>query len=386
MFSKKMDQFQTSVFNELADYKMVKMKEGKDIIDLSIGSPDLPPPSFVMEELSSSVKDPSLYRYSLRGIPELHDAISHYYHHHYNVELAQEDEVLVVMGSQDGLVHLPLVVADPGDIILVPDPGYTAYAAGISLAEAIPYSMPLKEEDAFLPDLDAIPDEVRQKAKLMILNFPGNPVPSTASREFFEKVVRFAKENKIVVLHDFAYSELYYDERPISFLSVEGANEVGIEFNSLSKSFNMAGCRIGYVVGNPHVLEGLKRLKSNLDYGVFLPVQKAAVVALKNTTNFSNELRMIYKKRRDILVAGLNSLGWKVDSPPASMFIWARVPSSYKSTEFAFRLIDDAGIVTTPGVAFGDNGEGYLRISLVQNEETLHKAVLRLKESGIFSK
>jgi LL-diaminopimelate aminotransferase len=245
--------------------------------------------------------------------------------------------------------------------------------------------MPLKEENHFLPDLTKIPKEVTENAKVMILNFPGNPVPALATKEFFEKVVHFAKENQIVVLHDFAYSELYFEEKPISFLSIEGAKEVGVEFNSLSKSFNMAGCRVGYMVGNAQIINGLNRLKSNLDYGVFLPVQKAAITALNNSSQFSEQLRSIYKKRRDVIVSGLNGLGWAVESPKASMFVWAKVPKPLTSTQFAYKLIDEAGIVVTPGSAFGSEGEGYVRIALTQNEEVLGKAITRIKELSMFA-
>ncbi|WP_010283043.1 LL-diaminopimelate aminotransferase [Bacillus timonensis] len=377
--SQKMKEFGESIFNELANYKKQKLREGHDIIDLSVGSPDLPPPPCVTEALTSHVQNPSLYGYSLTGIDELHNAISDYYSRRFDVTVKKENEVLMVMGSQDGLVHFPMVFANPGDVILVPDPGYTAYAAGISLAGAIPYGMPLIEKNQFLPDLDAIPEDVREQAKIMILNFPGNPVPALATEPFFKKVIEFAKKYKILVLHDFAYSELYYEEKPISFLSVEGANEVGVEFNSLSKSYNMAGCRIGYIVGNSEIIGAVSRLKSNLDYGVFLPIQKAAVAALKDTSSFSEKLRAVYKKRRDILVKGLSEVGWQVDSPKASMFVWARVPAGFTSTDFTYRLIDEAGIVVTPGHAFGPSGEGYVRIGLVQNEETLVKVVKRLK-------
>jgi LL-diaminopimelate aminotransferase len=383
--SKKMDAFQTLIFNELSNYKKQKLQEGYEIIDLSIGSPDLPPPDFVMDQMAKQVKDPSQYGYSLTGTVELHQAISEYYSRQFDVSIQSDTEVLMVMGSQDGLIHLPMVLTNPEDIILVPDPGYTAYTAGISLAGATPIAMPLKEENQFLPDLDKIPEDVRLKAKLMILNFPGNPVPAIATRDFYNKVVQFAKKYNIVVLHDFAYSELYYDEKPISFLSVDGAKEVGIEFNSFSKSFNMAGCRIGYVVGNSFVVDALNRLKSNLDYGVFAPIQKAATCALQNSSEFSTKLRTVYKKRRDILVNGLNELGWMVEAPKASMFIWAKVPSHYSSTTFVYRLIDETGIVVTPGNAFGKEGEGYVRIALVQNEQLLLKAVFRLKESKLFS-
>ena len=383
--SDKMNDFKTLIFSELANYKKQKLQEGKELIDLSIGSPDLPPPEFVMTELQKNVQDPSQYGYTLTGIEELHQAIAEYYNREFDVRLQSDDEVLMVMGSQDGLVHLPLVLTNPGDMILVPDPGYTAYDAGISLAGATPYKMPLKEENQFLPDFDKIPQEVRAKAKLMILNFPGNPVPAMATKEFFEKTVQFAKENHILVIHDFAYSELYFEEKPMSFLSIEGAKDVGVEFNSLSKSFNMAGCRIGYIVGNQQIVNGINRLKSNLDYGIFLPIQKAATLALQNSAPFTEQLRGIYKKRRDLFVNGLHELGWKVESPKASMFVWAKVPESFTSTDFVYKLIDEAGIVVTPGNAFGKEGEGYVRIALTQSEEVLEKAVSRLKDIKWFS-
>lgn len=380
-----MNHFQTSIFNELASYKKKKMQDGKEMIDLSVGSPDLPPAQFVIDELAKHATRPSNYGYTLTGIEELHEAITTYYRNQYGVSLNAEKEALMVMGSQDGLVHLPMVLTNPGDIILLLDPGYTAYDTGVTLAGATVYGMPLKEENNFLPDLEAIPEKIREKAKLMILNFPGNPVPALATKQFFEQVVAFAKKHQIAVVHDFAYSELYYEHKPVSFLSIEGAKNVGVEFNSFSKSFNLAGCRIGYIVGNPTIVAGLNRLKSNLDYGVFLPIQKAAIRALENSASFSEELRAIYKKRRDILVNGLNALGWKVDAPSASMFIWAKVPKPFTSTEFVYRLMDDAGIVVVPGNAFGDAGEGYVRIGLVQPEEVLEKAVTKLRSSTLFS-
>jgi len=385
MFSKKMENFQSSIFNELSNYKKQKIQEGMEIIDLSIGSPDLPPPKFVIDELIRHSEDPSNYGYSLTGTDELHQAITDYYEQQFQVSLQSNHEVVMVMGSQDALVHLPMVLVNQNDVILVPDPGYTAYSAGISVAGGIPYPMPLKEENAFLPDLDNIPEDVRHKAKLMILNFPGNPVPALATTEFFSKVVEFAQKYNIVVLHDFAYSELYYDEKPISFLSIQGAKEVGVECNSLSKSFNMAGCRIGYVAGNRDIIDALNRFKTNLDYGVFTPIQKAAISALRNSDQFSENLRAVYKSRRNILIDGLRDLGWKVDAPKASMFIWAKVPKGETSTSFAFKLIDEAGIVVTPGNAFGIKGEGYVRIALVQNEDVLATAVTRLRESNLLA-
>jgi LL-diaminopimelate aminotransferase len=381
--SKKMNTFQTSIFNELSAYKKRRISEGHEIIDLSVGSPDLQPPTFVMEELAKGSMDPSQYGYSLTGTSEFKKSVSAYYNRGFGVTLQPENEVLMVMGSQDGLVHIPMVFTDPGDIILVPDPGYTAYAAGVALAEATAYPLPLKEENQFMPDLDAIPEEIREKAKLMILNFPGNPIPAMATREFYEKAINFAKKYNVIILHDFAYSELYYDEKPISFLSIEGAMDVGIEFNSMSKSFNMAGCRIGYVVGNQEMIKALDRLKSNLDYGVFYPIQKAAIRALEDTSSFSDNLRAVYKRRRDILVNGLNELGWAVEAPKASMFVWAKVLPTYTSTSFTYKLIEETGIVVTPGMAFGAEGEGYVRIGLVQSEEILRHAINKIRESNI---
>ncbi|PKR85513.1 LL-diaminopimelate aminotransferase [Heyndrickxia camelliae] len=383
--SRKMAAFQTSIFNELGAYKKQKIKEGMEVIDLSVGSPDLPPPDYVMEELTKQASNPLEYGYAMTGSEELHEAISYYYKRQYQVDIQSEKEVLILKGSQDGLVHLPMILTNPGDIVLVPNPGYTAYEVGISMADATPYPMPLKAENQFLPDLEQIPEDICRQAKMMILNFPGNPVPALATREFYQKVVAFAKKYNIVVMHDFAYSELYYEEKPISFLSVEGAKDVGVEFNSFSKSFNMAGCRIAYVMGNSIIINALKQFQSNVDFGVFTPIQKAAISALRGTSEFSEHLRAVYKKRRDILINGLGELGWKIDVPKASMFIWAKIPASYTSKEFTYKLIDEAGIVVIPGNAFGSEGEGYVRIGLVQKEDVLVKAVSKLKESNLFS-
>lgn len=380
----RMNSFQQNIFSELAHFKKIKISEGKDIIDLSVGSPDLAPPSFVMDTLSHLSKVPKMYGYALKGTENFHKAIKVYYQSKYSVELNSNEEILSLMGSQDGLVHLPMVLCNPGDYILVPDPGYTAYAAGAAMAGAEMYSMPLKKENDFLPDLSQIPDEICAKTKLMILNFPGNPVPALASREFFEEAIAFAKRHHICILHDFAYSELYYEEKPISFLSIPGAKDVGIEMNSLSKSFNMAGCRIAYAIGNKEIIGLLGNLKSNLDYGVFLPIQEAAASALLDDSTFLEKNRLVYKKRRDFLVNGFKKIGWNVSSPKASMFVWAEVPPKYTSREFALQLLDLANVVVTPGNAFGAWGEGYVRIALVQPEEILAKALEYIEKSGMF--
>ncbi|HZG59274.1 MAG TPA: LL-diaminopimelate aminotransferase [Anoxybacillus sp.] len=383
--SERMKAFSTSVFSELAAYKQTKISQGCEIIDLSIGSPDLPPPAFVMDTLAAFVKEKSQYGYPLSGTDEFHEAVVDYYRTNYHVKLNKATEVLCLMGSQDGLVHFPMVFANTGDIILVPDPGYTAYVTGIAMAGAVPYFMPLRKENEFLPDLSSIPAHVAERAKIMILNFPGNPVPTLATEAFFKEVIAFAQKYDIIVLHDFAYSELYYDgHKPISFLSIDGAKEVGVEMNSLSKSFNMAGCRIGYLCGNQQIIQALANLKSNLDYGVFFPIQKAAAVALRKGAAFCEQNRQIYQSRRDRLVEGLASIGWKVDSPKASMFVWAEVPKGWTSTDFAYALMDKAHVVVTPGQAFGPHGEGFVRIALVQDEEKIRQVIANLAKSGIF--
>ncbi len=384
--SKRMASFQESVFAELSQIKNSKLSDGNPMIDLSIGSPDLPPPNFITDELARSSKNPDLYGYSLTGTEEFHSAVCDYYKRNFNVRLNQDSEVLLLMGSQDGLVHLPMVLCDPGDYILVPDPGYTAYAAGAGMAGAQIYSMPLKKENRFLPDLQDIPEDILRKTKLMILNFPGNPVPAMATEDFYLEAISLAKKYNFVILHDFAYSELYYDQKPLSFLSVEGAMEVGLEMNSLSKSFNMAGCRVAYAAGNKHLIMMLSNFKSNLDYGVFLPVQAAASRALRDQSEFLTGLRKVYRKRRDVLAEGLNNIGWLVSKPEGSMFIWAEVPSPYSSKDFAIELINRAGVVVTPGNAFGQWGEGYVRIALVQPEEVLKQAVANIEKSGIIKK
>ncbi|ENQ3080144.1 LL-diaminopimelate aminotransferase [Bacillus cereus] len=382
----RMEAFQSSIFSELATYKKKKIAEGHEIIDLSIGNPDMPPADIVIDTLVNAANEKNNYGYTLTGTQEFHEAVTEYYKMNHHVTLNVDNEVLLLMGSQDGLVHLPMVFADSDDIILVPDPGYTAYATGLAMAGATPYFMPLKKENHFLPDLHTIPKEVAQKAKMMILNFPGNPVPAMATKAFFTDVIVFAKKHNIIVVHDFAYSEFYYDnQKPISFLSVPGAKDVGVEINSLSKSYSLAGSRIGYIIGNKDIVGALKQFKSNTDYGVFLPIQKAATVALKEGATYCAANRIIYQKRRDTLINGLTEAGWHVEKPPGSMFIWAEIPKGYTSLEFAYTLIDRANVVVTPGHAFGPHGEGFVRIALVQNEEKLIQVVNNIKNSGIFS-
>ncbi|MEH7276120.1 LL-diaminopimelate aminotransferase [Neobacillus vireti] len=377
--SKKVQKLTASIFQEVAVLKRKALNRGLDVIDLSVGSPDLPPPAFVVEELVKYASDTANYGYTLKGIPEFHEAVSFFYKQRYAADIDSEHEVLQLMGSQDGLAHLATAIINPGDYVLVPDPGYPIYEASVTIAGGVLFPLPLLAENNFLPVLDDIPLPILEKTKMMILSYPGNPVPVLADSSFFEEVVHFAKRHNILVVHDFAYSELIFDNNPqISFISVPGAKEVGIEFNSLSKTFNLAGCRIGYAVGNEQALNILGMFKSQIDYGVFYPIQKAATAALTSDYTLLQEQVKEYEFRRDTLMAGLEKSGWKLSKSPATMFLWAKIPAGWKSRQFAFELINNTGVAVIPGDAFGKQGEGYVRIALVQPAERLSEAAERI--------
>ncbi len=379
--SEKLKKLTTGIFTELANKKQDACKRGKDIIDLSVGSPDMTPSAYVVDALIEHSKDITKYGYMLKGIDEFHEAVAHFYKQRYDVDLHPHEEVLQLMGSQDGLSHLATAIVNPGEYVLVPDPGYPIYEASVALAGGIVYPMPLLEENQYLPKLNEIPQEILQKTKMMIISYPGNPVTALANASFFEEVVAFARKYNILVAHDFAYSELIFDQhQKLSFMSIPGAKEVGIEFNSLSKTFNLAGCRIGYVVGNPEAISILAALKSHIDYGIFYPIQMAAVTALTSDYIALDNQAREYAKRRDILINGLAKAGWQVAKSPATMFVWAKIPSGWTSREFAFELIEKAGVAVVPGDAFGKLGEGYVRMALVQAPEKLAEAAERIQQ------
>jgi LL-diaminopimelate aminotransferase len=379
--SDKVKKMTSSIFQEVANLKLQATLEGKDVIDLSVGSPDFPPPQFVIDTLVDYAKDPSKYGYTLRGLTEFNEAVGYFYQQRYQVELDSHGEVLQLMGSQDGLAHLATAIINPGDYVLVPDPGYPIYEASVTIAGGSIYPMPLLEENGYLPQLNEIPLDVLHKTKMMIISYPGNPVTALADKSFFNEVVQFAKQHSILVVHDFAYSELIFDDNSkISFMSVQGAKEVGIEFNSLSKTFNMAGCRIGYVVGNRQAIAILSSYKSHIDYGIFYPIQRAAITALTSDYSFLLDQVKHYEKRRDSLLAGLEKSGWQVTKSPATMFVWAKIPDGWTSREFAFSLIKLAGVAVIPGDAFGKQGEGYVRIAMVQPPEQLTEATDRIQQ------
>lgn len=371
----------SAIFTQVDTLRKQAEAAGKDVISLSIGSPDLAPAPHIIDAMRDAVSNTANYGYTLsKGIPSFLQAVADWYRK-FGVILDPETEVHSLIGSQDGLAHLALCLVNPGDVVLVPDPGYPIFSTGPLVAGAELYYMPLTAENHFLPDLEAIDEDILKRAKLMIINYPNNPLAATAPREFFEKVVDFAKRYQIVVCHDFAYSELVFDGyRPDSFLSIPGAKDVAVEFHSLSKTYSLAGCRVAFAVGNREILSLLGRLKSNFDYGIFHPIQQAAVAALTGPQDCVRETANIYQKRRDILIDGFQAIGWNIPRPKASMFIWASVPTKQSSFEFVKNLIQATGVTATPGIAFGPHGEGYVRMALVQPEYRLEQAVARIAQ------
>ncbi|MFH0940675.1 MAG: LL-diaminopimelate aminotransferase [Candidatus Omnitrophota bacterium] len=380
--SKKLESLPPYLFAQIDAAKRKARQEGRNIIDIGVGDPDMPTPSFVIEKLYEASKDPKNHRYALdQGSLELRQAIADWYKQRFNVSLDPEKEVLPLIGSKEGIAHLPVALIDKGDVVLVPDPGYPPYRNATILADGKPQSMALRQSNGFLPDLDGISAKVAEKARLMFLNFPNNPTAATADKGFFEKAVAFASKFNIVVAHDAAYSEIAFDGyKPPSFLELPGSKDVGVEFHSLSKTFNMTGWRIGWACGNEHVIAALAKVKSNIDSGIFQAIQIAGIAALKEGASVIEQNNKIYAERLQVFVDGLRSLGWKVDKPKASFYVWAKLPRKVKSSiGFAQILLDRANIVATPGVGFGKYGEGYVRFAMTVDKEMLKEAVGRMK-------
>ena len=386
-FSKRMEMFGESIFTVLAKMRQEKEQEMEGIIDLSIGTPNIPPAPHIMEALAEAAKDEKNYIYAIKDTDELKRAVSDWYRNRYQVEVDPDTEIVSLLGSQEGLSHISLSIVDPGDTVLVPDPCYPIFGDGPRIAGANLVYMPLKKEKNYVIDLDEIDEQDAKKAKLMIVSYPNNPTTAMAPPEFYEKLIAFARKYDIIVLHDNAYSELIFDsdEPGRSFLSYPGAKDVGVEFNSLSKTYGLAGARIGFCLGNKAVVEQLARLKSNMDYGMFLPVQKAAIAAITGDQSCVAATREAYKKRRDCFCDGMRRIGWEMDRSPATMFVWAPIPKTYHSSvEFVKDLLDRTGVVVTPGSAFGPSGEGYVRIALVQEKEVIEEAIKRVADSKLF--
>jgi len=380
--SKKLEELPPYLFLEIDKAKRKARAEGRDIIDIGIGDPDQPTPKNIIDKLSQAAQDPATHKYALdQGMPVLRSAISNWYKKRFGVDLNSDNEVLPLIGSKEGIAHFPLAFLNPGDYSLVPDPCYPPYKGGTILAGGKPYLMPLLEENDFLPDLGKIPSSILKKAKIMFINYPNNPTGRCAERHFYQDVVRFAQKNKLIVVSDLAYSQMCYDGyRPASFLEVEGAREVGIEFHSLSKTYNMTGWRVGWACGNPQLVAALAKVKSNIDSGIFSAIQIAGVEALTGPQEHIRNMCQIYQGRRDCLVNGLRSLGWQVEPPKATFYVWFRIPKKMDSIKFAGILLEKADIVATPGVGFGKYGEGYIRMALTVSEERIKEAIGRLKK------
>ena len=386
-FAKRMEQFGEGVFSRLAEMRKNRVAEGKEVFDLSIGAPNIPPAKRIMEVMAKAVMEPNTYVYAITDTQEMLQAVAQWYQRRYGVTLDADTEICSLLGSQDGLSHIALSILDAGDVMLVPDPCYPIFADGPRLAGAELYYMPQKKENDYVIQLQDIPEEVAKKAKFMLVSYPNNPTAAMAPESFYHELVAFAKKYDIIVLHDNAYSELVFDGRSWgSFLSIPGAKDVGVEINSLSKTYGLAGARIGYCLGNSRVVSMLKTLKSNMDYGMFLPIQAAAVEAITGDQSVVAETRAAYERRRDVLCDGLIAAGWQMDKPPGTMFVWAPVPEQYADSEsFVRDLLDKTGVLVTPGSAFGPSGEGYVRMALVQSEEDMQRIVEAVKQSGIFA-
>ena len=362
--------------------KREALSKGVDLIDLSIGDPDIPTPDFIVDSLALAARKAENHSYpSTVGTMSFREAVARWYDHRSGIKLDPASEVCSLIGSKEAVGHLPLAYINPGDVVLVPSPGYPVYETGTMFAGGECHFMPLTDENAYLPDLDAIPADVLKRAKLMWLNYPNNPTAAQAPREFFERAIEFAKKNDIIIAHDAAYSELYFDgKKPLSFLDIDGAREVGIELHSLSKTYNMTGWRIGYAVGNSEIIAGLAKIKSNLDSGVFQAVQEASITALDSDDSVLEDLRGIYQARRDALYDGLLGAGFNLNKPSATFYLWMKVPDGLSSADYAGVILDKAGVLATPGSGFGGAGEGYIRFALTTGVDRIKEAVERIKK------
>jgi len=368
------------LFVEIDRKKKEARDAGRDVIDFGVGDPDQPTPTFIVDRMAEAIRDPANHTYAFGwGMFELRSSIARFFQRRYSVTLDPKTEILVLLGSKEGIGHLPTAIVNPGEHVLVPEPGYPVYVGGTLFAGGTPYVMPLREENGWLPVFDDIPAEIRESAKLMFLNYPNNPTGACAPRSFFEEAVAFAREYGVLLAQDAPYCELYFGDPPLSLLQIDGAKDVAIEFHSLSKTFNMTGWRLAFVVGNSDMLRALAAVKSNLDSGVFQAVQHAGIAALEGIDR--SEIRAqtdMYRRRRDLLVAALQSCGWPVTAPEATFYLWAKCPKGQGSMRVASRLLEEADVVVVPGAGFGPTAEGYVRFSLTVSEKRTNEAIKRI--------
>lgn len=374
------------VFARLDELKARAREQGLDLIDLGMGNPDGPTPQPVVEAAIAALQNPANHGYPpFEGTASFRRTIADWYRRRYNVELDPEGEALPLLGSKEGLTHLAIAYINPGDLVLVPSPAYPAHFRGPLIAGGEIHSLILKPENDWLIDLTAIPDSVAERAKILYFNYPSNPTAATAPREFFEEIVAFARKYEILLVHDLCYAELAFDGyQPTSLLEIPGAKEIGVEFHTMSKTYNMAGWRVGFVVGNRHIIQGLRTLKTNLDYGIFAALQSAAETALQLPDVYLHEVQARYRSRRDFLIQGLSELGWNIPKSRATMYLWVPCPPGIGSTNFALSVLQQTGVVVTPGNAFGEGGEGYVRVSMIAECDRLGEALQRLKQANIY--
>jgi LL-diaminopimelate aminotransferase len=379
-FAQRVQQLPPYLFAEISKKIAAKRAQGVEVISFGIGDPDLPTPPHVIQALKNAADLPVNHRYpESEGLPELRQAMNDWYERRFGISFDPAKEILPLIGSKEGVGHVSLCFLDPGDTALIPDPSYPVYAVGTMFAGGVSYPLPLDEESGWLPDLEAIPADVAHRARVIWLNYPNNPTGAIAGEDLFERVIAFARKYDVLVLHDLAYSDVAYDGyRPPSFLQMPGAREVGIEFNSLSKTYNMTGWRIGMAVGNPLMVDALMRVKSNLDSGIPQAIQQMAIAAMNGPQDAVEQHNAIYQRRRDRVVAALRAIGLRANPPKASLYIWATIPEGETSIGFAGRLLDDTGVVVTPGVGYGEQGEGYVRLSLTTPDESIDEGLRRL--------
>jgi len=381
----RIDRLPPYVFATVDELKMEARRKGEDIIDLGMGNPDLPTPKHIVEKMIEAVQKPKNHRYSAsRGITKLRHAISDWYRDHFEVEIDPDEEAIVTIGAKEGIAHLVLAIISPGDVVFAPNPTYPIHPYSVVIAGGDLRGIPIGADRDFFDDLLTATKQTWPRPKMLIISYPHNPTTNVVEIEFFEKIVDFCREHEMMVIHDFAYADLVFDGyRPPSFLQVPGAKEVGVEFYSLTKTFSMAGWRVGFCVGNREIVAALRRIKSYLDYGIFQPIQIASIIALKGPYEPVRRIVEEYRKRRDTLIKGLKRIGWEIEKPRATIFVWAKIPDSFAemgSLEFSKLLIKDAKVAVSPGVGFGQYGEGYLRFALVENKHRINQAIRGIKK------
>lgn len=385
-FADRMTDYEEGIFQVLNEKKNEMLKRGRTVYNLSVGTPDFKPSKHIVDALVEAAKKPENFKYSLGDMPELLDAVVQRFEKRYGVSGLKHEEITSVYGSQEGIAHIAMSICNPGDVVLVPNPGYPIFAIGPSLAGAELVTYPLTEENGFLPKLDEIPEDICKRTKMMIVSYPLNPVCAIAPRSFYEELVEWALKNEIIIIHDNAYSDIVYDgNEGISFLSIPGAKEVGAEFYSLSKSFDLTGARIAFLVGNEKLVQNFKKFRSQIDYGIFTPIQYAAIAALTGPDDDVIRQCEEYQKRRDALCGGMRKIGWNVPDSKGSMFAWGPVPDQYQSsTDFVMDLMEKTGVICTPGSSFGSLGDRYVRFALTLPVSEIEKAVEAVRKSGIF--